>query len=134
MEFKLENKNNILNFQKSRSIIYTNKSRQTDFSDKTTNFTVSDKDTYLYCNSSSIMTVTLPTPSLNLNRNLIFVNRTDNLVNSSTNITKISSGALITSTVLLEGQKGYWCQLVSDGTKWINIISKNISIQVLFLL
>ena len=103
------------------SIVNKNKLNQPDFSDKTNSFVVNTTDTYLFCNGVGI-TVTLPNPALNTNRNLIFTNRSVNQVNSDLNISYVdSSGAILTTTTLLSPSIGSWCQLVSNGTNWFMI-------------
>ena len=127
--FSIQNNDRLINFLNSvpSSIISKNKLLQTDFSDKTTSFPVNNIDTYLFCNGVGI-TVSLPSPSLNLSRNLIFSNRSANQVLSNLNIQYIDSttGTILTTTTLLPSTTGSWCQIVSDGNNWI-MISKQLS-------
>ena len=126
MSFSIQKDPYLIDFLNSlpSSIINNNKLTQTNFSDKTNSFSVNTTDAYLFCNGVGI-TVTLPNPTLNINRNLIFTNRSANQVNSNLNISYVdSTGSILTTTVLLSASVGSWCQLVSNGISWFMVSQK----------
>lgn len=86
---------------------------------KTANFTVTANEAWLINNKSgSSCTVTLPTASSNIGRELYFLNyQAQTLVSASSNVVPLASGSA--TTAILEAVAGSNATLVSDGTNWI---------------
>ena len=86
---------------------------------KTANFTVTANEAWLINNKSgSSCTVTLPTASSNIGRELYFLNyQSQTLVSASSNVVPLASGSA--TTAILEAVAGSNATLVSDGTNWI---------------
>jgi hypothetical protein len=86
---------------------------------KTANFTVTANESWLINNKSgSSCTVTLPTASSNIGRELYFLNyQSQTLLSASSNVVPLASGSA--TTAILEAVAGSNATLVSDGTNWI---------------
>jgi hypothetical protein len=86
---------------------------------KTANFTVADGEAWLINNKSgSTCTVTLPTASAWIGRQLIFKNmQAQTLVSASSNVVPLDS--TIAGTAILLDVIGNWATMVSDGTNWV---------------
>ena len=86
---------------------------------KTANFTVTANEAWLINNKSgSSCTVTLPTASSNIGRELYFLNyQAQTLVSASSNVVQLAGGSA--TTAILEAVAGSNATLVSDGTNWI---------------
>lgn len=81
------------------------------------NYTILKSDNWIICNSSSTITITLPSGTDNIGRELMFKNTDSGTVNSlSNNIIPLASG--ITTFTILIGGAGQWATLVYDGTNW----------------
>jgi hypothetical protein len=86
---------------------------------KTANFTVADGEAWIINNKSgSTCTVTLPTASAWVGRQLIFKNmQAQTLVSASSNVVPLDS--TVAGTAILLGVIGNWATMVSDGTNWV---------------
>jgi hypothetical protein len=86
---------------------------------KVANFTVAVGEKWLINNKSgSSCTVTLPTASSNIGRELHFQNyQAQTLVSASSNVVPLVGGSA--GTAILEAVAGDTCTLVSDGTNWL---------------
>lgn len=86
---------------------------------KTANFTVAAGEKWIINNkSSSSCTVTLPTASSNVGRELYFLNhQSQTLVSASSNVVPLAGGSA--TTAILEAVAGSNATLVSDGTNWL---------------
>jgi hypothetical protein len=86
---------------------------------KVANFTVAVGEKWLINNKSgSSCTVTLPTASSNIGRELYFLNyQAQTLVSASSNVVPLVGGSA--TTAILEAVAGSNATLVSDGTNWI---------------
>jgi hypothetical protein len=86
---------------------------------KTANFTVAAGEKWLINNKSgSSCTVTLPSASTNVGRELYFLNyQAQTLVSASSNVVPLAGGAA--TTAILQAVVGANATLVSDGTSWI---------------
>lgn len=86
---------------------------------KTANFTVAAGEKWIINNKSgSSCTVTLPTASSNVGRELYFLNhQSQTLVSASSNVVPLAGGSA--TTAILEAVAGANATLVSDGTNWI---------------
>jgi hypothetical protein len=86
---------------------------------KTANFTVADGEAWIINNKSgSTCTVTLPTASAWVGRQLIFKNmQAQTLVSASSNVVPIDS--TVAGTAILLNVVGNWATMVSDGTNWV---------------
>lgn len=86
---------------------------------KTANFTVAAGEKWLINNKSgSSCTVTLPSASTNVGRELYFLNyQAQTLVSASSNVVPLAGGAA--TTAILQAVAGANATLVSDGTSWI---------------
>ena len=86
---------------------------------KTANFTVADGEAWLINNKSgSTCTVTLPTASAWIGRQLIFKNmQPQTLVSASSNVVPLDSTSA--GTAILLDVVGNWATMVSDGTNWV---------------
>jgi hypothetical protein len=81
-------------------------------------YIVLTSDNWIICNGTGTITVTLPTASLFIGRELMFKNITTQLVNSNaSNVYPINSGTL--GTQILPATAGSSATLVSDGTNWV---------------
>jgi hypothetical protein len=86
---------------------------------KTANFTVADGEAWIINNKSgSTCTVTLPTASAWVGRQLIFKNmQAQTLVSASSNVVPLDS--TVAGTAILLDVVGNWATMVSDGTNWV---------------
>ena len=86
---------------------------------KTANFTVAATETWLINNKSgSTCTVTLPTASAWVGRQLTFKNmQAQTLVSASSNVVPLDS--TVAGTAILLDVIGNWATMVSDGTNWV---------------
>ena len=85
---------------------------------KTSSFTVGIAENWLICNGISSITVTLPTASAWIGREIMFVNRAPfTLVSASLNV--IPLGGTFGASAILAASSGKYATLVSDGTNWI---------------
>jgi hypothetical protein len=86
---------------------------------KTANFTVAVGEAWLINNKSgSTCTVTLPTASAWIGRQLIFKNmQAQTLVSASSNVVPLDSTSA--GTAILLDVVGNWATMVSDGTNWV---------------
>jgi hypothetical protein len=86
---------------------------------KTANFTVTDGEAWIINNKSgSTCTVTLPTASAWVGRQLIFKNmQAQTLVSASSNVVPLDS--TVAGTAILLDVVGNWATMVSDGTNWV---------------
>ena len=81
-------------------------------------YTVLASHNWIICNGTGTITVTLPTASLFIGRELMFKNITTQLVNSNaSNVYPINSGTL--GNQILPATAGSSATLVSDGTNWV---------------
>ena len=92
---------------------------------KTADFTVADGEAWLINNKSgSTCTVTLPAAASWVGRQLIFKNiQAQTIVSASSNVVPI--GSTTAGTAILLGVIGNWATLVSDGTNWIIMQTRN---------
>lgn len=76
-------------------------------------------DNWIICDTTSTITITLPSSTDNIGRELMFKNIGSNLVTTSFSTPNISSldGTTISSTIL-SGGAGNWATLVYDGSIW----------------
>ena len=86
---------------------------------KTADFTVGAAENWLINNkASTACTVTLPTASSFVGRELMFTNRQAlAVISASSNVVPKAGGSA--TTAILSATIGVWCKLVSDGTNWI---------------
>jgi hypothetical protein len=81
------------------------------------NYTILKSDNWIICNSSSIITIILPSGTDNIGRELMFKNIGSNtVISSSSNITSLDGTT--TTTQILSGTAGQWATLVYDGSNW----------------
>ena len=92
---------------------------------KTADFTVADGEAWLINNKSgSTCTVTLPAAASWVGRQLIFKTiQLQAIVSASSNVVPI--GSTTAGTAILLGVIGNWATLVSDGTNWIIMQTRN---------
>jgi len=92
---------------------------------KTANFTVADNEAWLINNKSgSACTVTLPDAASWVGRQLIFKTiQLQAVVSASSNVVPI--GSTTAGTAIILGVIGNWATLVSDGTNWIIMQTRN---------
>ena len=92
---------------------------------KTANFTVADGEAWLINNKSgSTCTVTLPDAASWVGRQLIFKTiQLQAVVSASSNVVPI--GSTTAGTAIILGVIGNWATLVSDGTNWIIMQTRN---------
>lgn len=92
---------------------------------KTADFTVTDGEAWLINNKSgSTCTVTLPAAASWVGRQLIFKNiQAQTLVSAASDVVPITSTTA--GTAILLGVVGNWATLVSDGTNWIIMQTRN---------
>ena len=84
----------------------------------TADFTVGTSSWYINNKSGSTCTVTLPTPSSYVGRQITFKNMQAQLLNSaSSNVVPIDS--TVAGTSILLNVIGNWATIVSDGTNWV---------------
>jgi len=83
------------------------------------NYTISNSDNWIICNSTSLITIILPSGPDNIGRELMFKNIGSNFVYSSSNIIPLTSETL--TNQLLSGNAGQWATLVYDGSIWITM-------------
>ena len=82
------------------------------------NYTILKSDNWIICNSSSIITIILPSGTDNIGRELMFKNIGSNTVISSSTPNITSLDGTTTTTQILSGTAGQWATLVYDGTNW----------------
>ena len=81
------------------------------------NYTILKSDNWIICNSSSTITITLPSGTDNIGRELMFKNISSGAVSSLiNNITSLDGTT--TNFTILSGTAGQWATLVYDGTNW----------------
>ena len=82
----------------------------------TSNYTILKSDNWIICNNASTITITLPSSTDNIGRELMFKNIGSGIVNSSTpNIIDLYGS----TTIQILGQfPGQWATLVYDGSNW----------------
>jgi len=81
-------------------------------------YTVSVNDYSLIFNSTSTITVTLPSASANNGKVFMFKNiSTGTVVSASSNVVPRTSATA--GTAILSGTAGSWAMLHSDGTNWV---------------
>ena len=92
---------------------------------KTADFTVADGEAWLINNKSgSTCTVTLPAAASWVGRQLIFKTiQVQAIVSASSNVVPI--GSTVAGTAIILGVIGNWATLVSDGTNWIIMQTRN---------
>jgi hypothetical protein len=84
----------------------------------TADFTVGTSSWYINNKSGSTCTVTLPTPSSYVGRQITFKNmQAQTLVSASSNVVPIDSTSA--GTAILLAVVGNWATMVSDGTNWV---------------
>jgi hypothetical protein len=84
----------------------------------TADFTVGTSSWYINNKSGSTCTVTLPTPSSYVGRQITFKNmQAQTLVSASSNVVPIDSASA--GTAILLAVVGNWATMVSDGTNWV---------------
>lgn len=88
----------------------------------TANYTVLSSDTFITCNSSSTIILTLPSASANTGRVLVIKTINKGVNSSTSNILALSSNAQ--TNAILTATAGKWAQIVSNGTNWV-IMSAN---------
>ena len=85
----------------------------------TDSYTVPNGVSWIICNGVGVITITLPSITQNIGREIILKNITTNQVNS--NLPNISTlNGIITSTIL-PATAGKWTTLVYDGSNWITM-------------
>ena len=82
------------------------------------NYTILKSDNWIICNSSSIITIILPSGTDNIGRELMFKNIGSNTVISSSTPNITSLDGTTTTTQILSGTAGQWATLVYDGSNW----------------
>ena len=92
---------------------------------KTADFTVADGEIWLINNKTgSTCTVTLPAAASWVGRQLIFKNiQAQAIVSASSDVVPI--GSTTAGTAILLGVIGNWATLVSDGTNWVIMQTRN---------
>jgi hypothetical protein len=89
---------------------------------KTASFTVADNETHIICNGGASITVTLPSASLWVGREIyIKTIAAQTVVSASSNVKPIATNTA--GTAILAGTAGTWALLVSDGTNWVVMAS-----------
>lgn len=85
---------------------------------KTTSFTLGANENEIICNGSASITVTLPSASLWVGRNIRIKTRAAyTVVSASSNVKPIDTDTAGTS--ILAATAGKWAELVSDGSNWV---------------
>lgn len=85
---------------------------------KTASFTLADTDNWIICNGTASITVTLPTASTQVGREISLKNiAAFTVVSASSNVVPISSATA--GTAILPATVGSWATLVSNGTNWV---------------
>ena len=85
---------------------------------KTANFTVADTDRYIICNGTATITVTLPSASSYVGREItIKTIAAFTVVSASSNVAP--AGSATAGTAILAASAGAAATLVSDGTNWV---------------
>lgn len=80
-------------------------------------YVVISTDTHLVANFAGTVTLTLPTASVSLGRELTIRTVTNNtVVSASSNVAPRAGGA--NGTAILSATAGQWAYLISDGTQW----------------
>jgi hypothetical protein len=89
----------------------------------TGNYTVLESDTYIVCNGSATITLTLPTPSTYTGR-VITIKTTQlfTVINNTSNVIGMQNSSITTNSIL-PATDGAWCTLVSDGTNWMMMMA-----------
>ena len=81
-------------------------------------YTILKSDNWIICNSTTIITITLPSGPDNIGRELMFKNTGSGTVTSSLpNITSLDGTT--TNNLILSAGPSTWATLVYDGTYWI---------------
>ena len=84
---------------------------------KTSAFSVAPGESVYIVTGSASVTVTLPPASLNLGRELLFLNRAAfSIVSASANVIPRAGGSAVSTIV--GATAGQWALLTSDGTSW----------------
>ena len=81
------------------------------------NYTILKSDNWVICNNASTITITLPSGTDNIGRELMFKNIGIGAVNSYSYIIPLTGGTA-TTTQILSGTAGQWATLVYDGLNW----------------
>jgi hypothetical protein len=91
-----------------------------------TTHTVAETTSFLICNNTGTVTVTLPAVAANAGRSIFIKNidGTATVVSASSNVAPI--GSATAGTAILAATDGAWAQLVSDGTNWV-IVAQAVS-------
>jgi hypothetical protein len=84
----------------------------------TANYTVAETVSWIICNGTGTITLTLPAAATWTGREIMVKTITANtVISNATNISPLDGGAL--TTAILPATDGAWATLVSDGTNWI---------------
>lgn len=111
----LLNSNGNISNTNSSGIVTTWLSRGAPVTLTTSSYTVPNNVNWIIGNSSSVITVTLPTGGQYAGRELMFKSiGTNSIISASTNIQSLAGAA--TNTIV--SGAGKWATLVSDGTTW----------------
>lgn len=87
---------------------------------KTVNFTVAANENWITCFGSATITITLPSASSSIGREIMIRNTQPfTVVSAASNVVPRAAGPA--STAILPATAGAWCTLVSDGTNWISM-------------
>lgn len=85
---------------------------------KTASFTIAKFENWIVCNGSGSITITLPTASSNIGREIMLKTiAAFTVISASSNVKPIDSNTA--GTAILPATVGAWCTLVCDGTDWI---------------
>ena len=81
-------------------------------------YSIGDTDSWIICNRTGTITLTLPTASSWTGREIMVKTITANtVISNATNISPLDGGT--NTTAILPATDGAWATLVSDGTNWI---------------
>ena len=87
----------------------------------TGNYTILDTDTYIVCNGSGTITLTMPSGSAHTGRQItIKTTQLFTVISNASNIIGMQNSA-ITSTGILPATDGAWGTFVYDGTNWMQM-------------
>jgi hypothetical protein len=84
----------------------------------TANYTVAETVSWLICNGTGTITLTLPTAASWTGRELMIkTTANQSVVSIASNVVPLAGGAA--GTAILTNTAGKWATLVSDGSNWI---------------
>ena len=85
------------------------------------NYTILDTDTYIVCNGSGTITITMPSGSAHTGRAITLkTTQLYTVISNSSNIIGLQNAA-ITTTAMLPATDGAWGTFVYDGTNWMQM-------------